>query len=194
MTTTHDFAESLRYSHEVSAQPWVEQGIRALMPGAVHVQRLPHDAAHQRLGRDWSVMMSTGGTIYLDDKLRTEDWPDVALERWSVYPVAGQRPYPPVKGTVNGWAVEPTDADFILYGWVPARRLMLLPVPAMRTAFMRHGLQWRDAAMAEVDGFRFAEARTRRNGGAPYLSVSIVVPIPVLEAAMTSAQTWTADQ
>ncbi len=128
---------------------------------AVAVQ---HDGWAQRGGIDRLLTLACGRTYTIDEKIRTEDWPDVLLERWSSE--AGRSP---------GWVQKPLAADFIAYAYAPAATCVLLPVPALQRAWRQHGRQWIGL---------YGQRRAANQG---YTSVSVPVPRGVLMQAIVEA-------
>ena len=68
------------------------------------------------------------GTYTVDEKVRTNDWPDVLLERWS-----------DEARRIPGWVEKPLACDFIAYAFAPAGTCLLLPVAALQRAWRQHG-------------------------------------------------------
>lgn len=186
---THDFRTSLAYSHEQSDQPWWEAVYRRAFPDMVSMADLRHDGWHQRAGRDRVIMLSTGRAIYVDEKSRKEDWPDVLIEIWSVYPKSGTPPYPEVPGAKPGWAVEVKDCDWLAYALEPARTCYLFPYLGLRAAVVSKLHVWQDRATTRRDGFRWCVADNGR-----YRTISIAVPTEILQKAIANAMTvkWSA--
>ncbi len=122
------------------------------------------DGWAQRGGIDRLLTLACGRTYTVDEKIRTEDWPDVLLERWS--DEAARSP---------GWVQKPLAADFIAYAHAPAATCVLLPVPALQRAWRQHGRQW----------IGLYGQRRARNAG--YTSVSVPVPRGVLMQAIVEA-------
>lgn len=182
----HDFGESLAYSHSQADQPWWEEVYRRAFPDMVSMVDLRHDGWHQRAGRDRAIVLSTGRTIYIDEKSRKEDWPDILVEIWSVYPKAGRPPYPEVAGAKPGWAVEVKDCDWLAYAIEPTRTCYLLPYLGLRAAVAKKLHVWKDRATSRRDGFRWCLAP---NG--TYDTISIAVPTEILKRAINNALTVT---
>jgi len=183
---SHDFAASLTYSHSQADQPWWEQVYRRAFPDFVAMVDLRRDGWHQRAGRDRAVVLASGRTIYVDEKVRRKAYDDVAVEVWSTYPKNGRPPYPPVVGAEPGWARKPLDCDWLAYAFAPTRTCYLFPFLGVRAAFAAYGSKWIAAATTERDGFRWCVADNRR-----YDSISIAIPVATLRAAINDAMTVT---
>lgn len=155
-------------SHDLAAQygpDWWIPMYRRAFPTLMSAVAVEHDGWAQRGGIDRLLTLSCGRTYTVDEKIRTQDWPDVLLERWS--DEARQSP---------GWVQKkPLACDFIAYAHAPAATCVLLPVPALQRAWRQHGRSW-----IGLYGQRRAESRN-------YTSVSVPVPRGVLMQAIVEA-------
>ncbi len=183
-----DFDKQLRKSHAHSDEPYWKEVYRRAFPDMVQLFDLRHDGWHQRAGRDRLVMLASGRPIYVDEKVRSEVYPDIAVEVWSQYPKDGTKPYPARPGAVLGWGAKPLDCDFLAYAFAPAKTCYLFPFLGIRAAFAKHRMMWRDKATVNEDGFRWVEAPNRR-----YNTISIAVPTSILQTCVSDALTvcWT---
>lgn len=184
--TVHDFGESLRRSHDAADAPYWEIVYRQAFPDMVSSVDLRHDGWHQRAGRDRAVILSSGRSVYVDEKVRSKSYPDIALEVWSTYPLAGERPYPPMESAVPGWSRKPLDCDYLAYAFEPIQTCYLFPFLGVRAAWERHGKTWIDKAQNEEDGYEWIVARNKR-----YKTISVAVPIAPLVQQIHDALTVT---
>lgn len=122
------------------------------------------DGWAQRGGIDRVLTLACGRVFTVDEKVRTNDWPDILLEQWS----DEERRKP-------GWVQKPLACDFIAYVFAPSRRCHLLPVPLLQRAWRHRGRAW------------IAEHGQRCAQNVGYVSTSVSVPIPVLIGAMAEA-------
>ena len=144
-----------RDSHDLAAQygpDWWIPIYRRAFPTLMSAVAIEQDGWAQRAGIDRLLTLACGRTFTVDEKIRTADWPDVLLERWS--DEARRSP---------GWVQKPLAADFIAYAHAPAATCVLLPVPALQRAWRQHGRQW-----VGLYG-------TRRAQNQGYVSVSVPV-------------------
>lgn len=125
---------------------------------------IEQDGWAQRAAIDRLLTLACGRTFTVDEKIRTQGWPDVLLERWS--DEARQSP---------GWVQKPLACDFIAYAHAPAAACVLLPVPALQRAWRQHGRQWISL---------YGQRRVQNSG---YTSVSVPVPRGVLMQAIVEA-------
>lgn len=182
--TVHDFGDSLEYSHRQSDQPWWADVYRRAFPDMVEMVDLRRNGWHQKAGRDRAVILSSGKPVYVDEKVRKGQWPDICVEIWSTYPKNAAPPYPTVPDAAPGWAAKPLDCDWLAYAFVPSATCYLFPFLGIRAAYERKGHVWADWASQKRGGFRWVVASNTR-----YDTVSIAVPIATLQAAVTNAMT-----
>jgi hypothetical protein len=160
----HDFDESLKTSHEYADAPWWLDVYRKAFSGVRAIVNVREDGWAQRGGIDRVVTLKCGRTISIDEKVRTQDWPDIALEQWS----DEERRKP-------GWVQKPLACEFIAYAFVPSQRCYLLPVLTLQRAWRVNGRDWLQ---------QFGIIRAQNNG---YVTTSVPVPIPDLFRAVNDA-------
>lgn len=159
----HRFDESHALAAQYGPDFWLPVYRRAF-PTLMSAVAVEHDGWAQRGGIDRLLTLACGRTFTVDEKIRTEDWPDVLLELWS--DEARRSP---------GWAQKPLAADFIAYAYAPAATCVLLPVPALQRAWRQHGRQWIGL---------YGQRRAVNQG---YTSVSVPMPRGVLMQAIVEA-------
>lgn len=185
MSTIHNMADSLAYSHALADAPWWEDVYRQAFPDMRAMVDLRHEGWHQKAGRDRAIVLSSGQTVYVDEKGRRKTYPDIAVEVWSVYPRNGRHPWQPRAGAVPGWGTKPT-SDYLAYAFEAAQTCHLFPLLGIRAAWEKHGRTWREKATAEEDGYRWTQADNER-----WWSICIAVPISELHSFIQDAMTVT---
>lgn len=113
----HEFRSSLALSESFTDAPWWQALYRRAFPSMISAVSVRQDGWAQRGGIDRVITLASGRVYTVDEKVRTNDWPDILLERWS----DEQRGKP-------GWIQKPLACDFIAYAFAPSRRCYLLPV------------------------------------------------------------------
>ncbi len=131
LSRVHRFKDSLALSERFVDADWWEPLYKRAFPTLASAVAVREDGWAQRGGIDRLLTLSCGRTYTVDEKIRTEDWPDVLLERWS-----NERARSP------GWVQKPLACDFIAYAYAPAATCVLLPVPSLQRAWRQHGRQW----------------------------------------------------
>lgn len=134
MSVVHDFHESLAASHKASDLPIWEEIYSTAFPGYLTCVDHREDGEHQRAGIDRSVILENSKQILIDEKIRYEDYGDIALEYLSN----------DVRGT-PGWVCKPLRADYICYAINPTQIAYLLPVLQLQQAWSDNGMYWRQA-------------------------------------------------
>jgi len=156
----HDFAEDLGWSQAASHEPFWQAVYTKAFPDMIGNMLAEGDTEAQRLGIDRWVHLSTGKVLAIDEKKRSGDWPDVALE----YHHEG-------KPGMLGWIEKPLQVDFIAYAYMPSKTCLLLPWLLLRRTWLAHRAEWKDMAKREVGGFKLIKAPNRE-----YTTHSIGVP------------------
>lgn len=167
----HSFATSLALSHEHEEAPWWAEIYARAFPGHLSAVSVRNDGWAQRGGIDRVVTLRSGKTVTIDEKVRLQEWPDIALERWSDR-----------KRKTPGWVQKDLACDFIAYAFVPSQKCYLLPFLTLRRAWVLEGRNWCDLAESDRGGFRVVLAE---NDG--YVTESIAVPIEILLATIRQA-------
>lgn len=161
---THDFHASLALSDSYADAPWWLDIYRRAFPTLVSAVSVRDDGWAQRGGIDRILTLACGRVFTVDEKVRTNDWPDILLERWS-----------DEERRKAGWIQKPLACDFIAYAFAPSRRCYLLPFAPLQRAWRMNGRHW-----IEQYGQRQAF-----NPG--YRSTSVPVPIQTLMDAISAA-------
>jgi hypothetical protein len=160
----HDFHTSLALSQSFSEAPWWLDMYRRAFPSLESAVNVRKDGWAQRGGIDRVLTLACGRTITIDEKVRTNEWPDILLEQWS--DEARRSP---------GWVQKPLACDLIAYAFAPSGRCYLLPVMLLQRAWRLNGRGW------------IATFGQRRARNAGYVSTNVPVPIATLIRAVSDA-------
>ena len=168
----HNFQDSLTLSQEQADAPWWDEVYMRAFPSIAESVCVRSDGWAQRGGIDRLIVLESGKTITVDEKVRQIDYEDILLEYWSSF----ERRTP-------GWVAKDLACDFIAYAFIPSQRCYLLPFQTLRLAWKNNCHDW-------VAKYRKVEAKNK--GTPPYTTVCVAVPINVLMAALTDAilVTW----
>lgn len=160
----HDFRERLKYSEKASEEPFWEAVYKKAFHNYVNSMPCSGNTKSQRKGIDRLVHLSNGKTLQIDEKKREQDWPDILLEYVSV-------------DTTNapGWIEKDLDIDYLAYAFMPSKTVYLFPWDMLRRAWKHYKDLWID---------EYQEVRAQNNG---YVTISVAVPIKVLQDAVTVA-------
>lgn len=176
----HDFTESLAFSHsQADAGYWLPV-YRKAFPTLKACVDVRHDGWHQRAGVDRVLTLADSSIVRVDEKVRREHWPDIALQVWS-----------DIDRKILGWARKDALCDYVAYAFEPTRTCYLMPFLLLRRALELDGRTWWKAAEEERDGFRIVRAQNR-----DWITVSLAVPTAVLLDALRDAMviTWTVEE
>ena len=143
---THDFQEQLAYSEEASGELFWDAIYRKAFPDMVNHMPASGDHDSQRRGIDRVVMLSNGKTLYIDEKKRKKDYPDILLEYISC-------------DTTNapGWMEKGLFIDYLAYAFMPSQRVYLLDWLMLRRAWIRYSEEWKkkyDCVPAQNVGYK----------------------------------------
>ena len=170
MPKVHNFKDSLANSNEAVDLPLWGEIYRQAFSGFATMHSVRGDGWAQKGGIDRVVILGSGKTLYIDEKFRKDDWPDILLERWSDN-----------KKKTPGWIQKELACDYIAYAMKPSKRCYLLPFQQLRKAWKDHGRGW----VEDYDPV-FADNKS-------YITESVPVPIDTLLAALSDAMLarWT---
>ena len=160
----HDFVESLKKSQAQAGNPLWERVYQRAFPTLQTMADVRQDGWAQRGGIDRVLILSSGKTIHVDEKVRDKDYGDILLEYWS-----------DEAGRVPGWIAKDLACDFIAYAVLPSSKCYLLPFHTLRLAWQLNRRHW-------VEKFKRIEAQNRG-----YVTVSVGVPADILLSALSEA-------
>jgi len=170
----HDFQESLALSHKYEDAPWWKGVYKRAFVGFRGMYSVRRDGWWQRAGIDRVILLSNSKQVLVDEKVRSHDWGDILLERWS-----------DKARKVPGWMQKNQACDYIAYAFAPTGVCYLLPFLQLRAAWVKHGLDWIARAESELEenrGWRVVPAENKT-----YVTESIAVPTAVLLSALLGA-------
>lgn len=164
--SVHSFEADLSRSHASSQASWWFALYKSAFPTLISATYVKGDGWAQRAGIDRVLTLACGRTYTVDEKLRSQDWPDILLEQWS-----------DERRRTAGWVQKPLACDFIAYVFEPSRNCYFLPVATLQRAWRMHGRRW----ISE-----FGQIRAPNEG---YISTNVPVPIETLMNALSDAMT-----
>lgn len=164
MTETHDFVTDLAWSKSQSDQPWWEAVYRQAFANFATMTYVNGDGWAQRGGIDRVITLTSGKTLYVDEKVRRKHYDDIFLEYWSDH--EGRRP---------GWVEKDLACDYIAYAFAETQTCYLLPFLQLRRAWRLNRNEW----------FELYGNRPVPNNG--YTTIGIPVPVAEVLGAITDA-------
>ena len=157
----HDFKERLDWSVRASHDTFWVAMYRKAFPDMLYCDLIT-DKDKQKAGIDRKIVLDSGLVLLVDEKKRSEVWPDILLE----YESSPGRP---------GWIEKNLAIDYIAYAFMPTKKCFLYPWQMLRRAWLHYGDRWK-AQYKHVPG---------KNPG--YTTMSVAVPIGVLAGAVRNA-------
>jgi len=160
----NDFQADLAFSHSAEdSEIWKTIYTKAF-PGLQSFINTREDGELQRSGIDRTLVLKSGKAIYVDEKVRREDYGDILLE----YTSNDTRNTP-------GWCEKPLFCDYIAYAILPSKMCYLMPVEPLQTAWHRNKDDWL---------YCFGTKAAQNRG---YRTLNCPVPINVLFKAIGAA-------
>ncbi len=164
----HDFETSLAKSHAQEDAEWWPIIYEKAFGKYLSSVSVRNDGWAQRGGIDRVITLRSGRIVTIDEKVRSKDWGDIALERWSNQ---GKK--------VPGWVQKDLACDYIAYAFIPSKRCYLLPFLQLRSAWIKNGREWCKLAEEKLGGFSIIEAKNKN-----YITESIGIPTDILLSSL----------
>lgn len=167
MIRERDFHQDNFYSLASSAEPFWAAVYRKAFHNLVSCETCT-DLTKQRQGIDRILRLSNGHTLQIDEKKRAMEYTDILLEYTSN-----------LERNTPGWIEKDLTIDYLAYGFMQSRRCYLFPWAMLQRAWKRYGESWKLR-------YRPVVAKTKV-GNATYQTISVAVPIVILQKAVTTA-------
>jgi len=165
LETKNDFREDLKYSEQAGEESFWQEVYQKAFADMVFALPVKGNIQSQHLGIDRVIHLSSGKTIYIDEKKRRGEWDDIALE----YRHEG----PNYKA--HGWMNKKLLIDYLAYAFMPTKTVYLLDWLLLKRAWFSQGKLWFEMGKNKKSGFFISEAPNKN-----YTTYSVCVPIPVL--------------
>lgn len=127
----NDFDKDLAFSHDAEDLLIWREIYNKAFPGNLGFTSQRANGELQQHGIDRTVILQSGKAIYVDEKVRREDYGDILLE----YISNDQTKSP-------GWVEKPLYCDFIAYAILPSGKCYILPVPQLQAAWTKNKSSW----------------------------------------------------
>lgn len=159
----YDFHERLSWSLAGAHEPFWQAVYKKAFPNLSHTE-LCDDLAKQKQGVDRVLYLANGNVLYVDEKKRERDYPDILLE----YVSADTYRTP-------GWMEKDLAMDYLAYAFMPSQRCYLFPWPILRRAWLLNKQAW------------IGSYKTVRGENRGYTTLSVAIPKLVLRQAVSQA-------
>lgn len=176
----NNFADSIAQGENAGDDPIWEAAFRKAYPDLANITRTngtPSFMPAQAAGIDWTLHLSSGQNVRVDRKARSKSYPDFALETHHVY-ASGRRSNSP------GWMCKSLLIDVLAYGFMPERRVYLLPWLTLRGVWLERKAEWWRLARAKRFGFSLCKAWNSRG---EYWTHNLCVPRDTLLESIRDA-------
>lgn len=153
----HNFKESLAFSYQHEHNEMWDIVYKKAFPTFQDSYSVKNDGWAQRGGIDRVVVLESGKTLSIDEKIRARDYGDILLEYWSN-----------LERKTPGWVAKDLACDYIAYAFAPSKKCYLLPFQQLRQSWKKNKNEW-------VKKYKRIEAN---NGN--YTTISVAVPTNIL--------------
>lgn len=160
----HNFNDSLAKSKAQEDNPIWEIIYRNAFVNFSCMNSVREDGWAQRGGIDRVVMLKSGKTLTVDEKIRETDYGDILLEYWSSK-----------ESRIPGWVAKDLACDYIAYAVIPSNKCYLLPFQQLRLAWKLNHSKWVKL---------YKEIHAKNSG---YTTISVAIPIDVLLKSLNDA-------
>jgi hypothetical protein len=162
----NDLHQRLAYSEDASVEDFWQEIYRKTFPDLVCAVRCKGNTQSQRMGIDRIIHLSSGKTLQIDEKKRSEVWKskgqqDILLEYISV----------DTKSEL-GWIEKDLQIDYIAYAIMPLKRVYFLPWQQLRLAWKENKDRW------------FEEYKKVTSNNKGYKTLSLAIPVGELATAI----------
>lgn len=159
-----NFEKDLIFSDAASDESFWDRVYRKAFPDMVGHIHASANGLGQKSGIDRVIHLSSGRTLYIDEKKRREDHDDILLEYVSNN----------VKNA-PGWMEKELQIDYLAYAFMPRQRVYLFPWDLLRRAWFHYKAEW------------LRKYKTIRADNGYYVTLSLAVPIDELMNSVSRA-------
>jgi len=165
----HNFKDSLAFSQKYEQAEWWEENYKKAFPDFMAMHTVKEAGWAQQGGVDRVIILKSGKTILVDEKVRKRDSEDILLEYWSVE----EKKKP-------GWIEKDLATDYIAYVFLPSQICYLLPFQLLRKVWEENKTEWIRRSKDKKDkSFTHVRAENNWNGGKDH-SCGVAIPIYIL--------------
>lgn len=161
---THSFTERLAWGERDSDEAFWTSVYKKAFPGMVTHALASGDVPTQRMGIDRLVLLSNGRTLYIDEKKRAREYPDILLEYVSVDTTGAP-----------GWMEKDLAIDYLAYAFMQSGRCYLFSWPLLRRTWFNYREKWL---------LQYPIIKAKNDG---YNTLSVAIPTELLRRAVSAA-------
>jgi len=175
MSVVHSFRADLALSNQHADDPFWQEVYRTAFPTMIATHVIKQDGWAQRGGIDRVVLLASSRTVHIEQKVRRDVWPDIALEYWSNYEMRQL-----------GWMEKDAATDYLAYAFLPTRQCYLFDFLSLRRTWKAHRTEWLERARRDEGGFKTIPSENEQRNGAKYTTWCVAIPIDKLLAALNT--------
>jgi len=132
MAVIHKFHESNAKAENEKNDPFWLDVYKEAFPDMINAMPLREDCKMQRRGVDRVIILDSGKSVYIDEKIRFSEYNDILLEYISV-------------DTTNapGWIEKDLCIDYLAYAFIKSKRCYLFDWRMLKRAWRYYGERWK---------------------------------------------------
>ena len=119
----------------MSDEDFWEEIYKKAFPGMVCQMKHDGKSQSQQLGIDRIIHFRSGKTLYIDEKKRRKEYPDILLECAHIGNNGNKWP---------GWIEKDLLIDYLAYAFMPSRKVLLYDWQMLRLAWVQNKQKWFD--------------------------------------------------
>jgi hypothetical protein len=128
---THDFEERLHFSEQASHEDFWLKVYKKAFPDMLWANICIGNNQNQKLGIDRVIQLSSGKTIYIDEKKRGKIYSDILLEYISVD-----------YNNTPGWIEKDLQIDYLAYAFMPSKQCYIFPWQLLKRVWNHFKHDW----------------------------------------------------
>lgn len=149
----NNFHERLDFSVKASHEEFWEAVYRKAFPDMESHMQCLKKCQGQYLGIDRVIQLTSGKTLYIDEKKRETEYDDILLEY-----ISNDRTNSP------GWIEKELLIDYLAYAFMKSKRVYIFPWLILRRVWKNFGEEWK---------LKYTLSPAKNNG---YNTISVAVP------------------
>ena len=167
----HEFEERNAWSQSQQDEPFWEAIYRKAFPTLLKLECNTDNIPWQKVGIDRIIYLPHGKKILVDEKKRSQVFPDIALEYLS-------------NDSTNapGWVKKDLAIDYLAYAFIPSKQCYLFPWHMLRIAWENYGENWQTWGRGNLYDYHIVKALNNN-----YCTWSVAVPTADLLQAVSNA-------
>jgi len=160
----HDFNERLAFSESAGHEEFWQKIYQKAFPDMLFANICTGKCQGQYLGIDRVIQLSSGKTLYVDEKKRESEYNDILLEYISVD-----------TNNAPGWIEKDLQIDYLAYAFIQSQRCYLFPWQLLRRCWIHFKDTW-------LKKYQLITAQNKT-----YKTLSVAIPTNILLKSIKSS-------